>query len=92
MKDFIEISADNIIKEAKTEDSRFCDKQYIIYIDPNHSHRKIRVNTYYLPKGTKVSLCIYYDRGLCNTMEEYNRLPIEYIESQAYGSWMDGAR
>lgn len=91
MKDFIEISADNIIKESKTQIPRYCDKQYIIYIDPNNSHYKIRINTYYL-KGTTVSLCIHYDRGLCNTIEEYNRLPIEYIESQAYGSWMDGAR
>ena len=30
--------------------------------------------------------------GRCDTLEEYNKLFIEYIEEQAYGSWMDGAR
>ena len=53
---------------------------------------KIRVNTYYLPQEEKVRICTHYDRGLCDTLEEYEKLPIEYIEEQAYGSWMDGAR
>ncbi len=48
--------------------------------------------SYYLLQGEKVRLCTHYDRGLCDTLEEYDRLPIEYIEEQAYGSWMDGAR
>ena len=26
------------------------------------------------------------------TIEEYEKLDLKYIESQAYGSWMDGAR
>lgn len=87
MRDFIEISADNIIKE-----SRIGDKQYIVYISPAHFKEKIRINTYYLPQGTKVRLCTHYDRRLCNSLEEYHSLSPEYIESQAYGSWMDGAR
>ena len=33
-----------------------------------------------------------YDRGLCDAIEEYEKLNLKYIESQAYGSWMDGAR
>lgn len=37
-------------------------------------------------------LCKSYDRGLCDTIEEYEKLDLKYIESQAYGSWMDGAR
>ena len=35
---------------------------------------------------------MHYDRELCDTIEEYQNLSQEYIESQAYGSWMDGAR
>jgi hypothetical protein len=92
MNDFIEISIDNIIKESITENPDYCNKQYIIYINPNNSHKKIRINTYYLPQETKIKLCMHYDRGLCDTIEEYQSLSQEYIESQAYGSWMDGAR
>lgn len=91
-RDFIEIPADNIIKESKTENPNYCDKQYIVYISPGDSYKKIRVNTYYLPQGEKVRICTHYDRGLCDTVEKYDKLPIEYIEEQAYGSWMDGAR
>ncbi|MDE7293585.1 MAG: hypothetical protein K2N72_04085 [Oscillospiraceae bacterium] len=80
-----EIPAGNIIKESITKDH-----QYIIFINPNDS--KILVNTYYKMKGNKVSLCIPYTRKLCDTLEEYKHLSTEYIESEAYGSWMDGAR
>ena len=48
--------------------------------------------SYYLLQGEKVRLCTHYDRGLCETLEEYKSLPIDRIENQAYGSWMDGAR
>ena len=92
VSDFVEIPAENVIKESRTENPDYCDKQYIVYISPGDSRKKIRVNTDYLPQGEKVRLCTHYDRGLCNTLEEYNRLPVGYIEEQAYGSWMDGAR
>lgn len=88
--DFIEIPVGNIIKESKTE--KYWDKQYIIYISPGDPREKIRVNTYYIPQGEKVCICTHYDRGLCNTLEEYDKLSVEYIEEQVYGSWMDGAR
>ena len=88
VKGFIDISTDNIIKESITEIPGYCDKKYIVYISPYDTAKKIRINTYFLQQRTKVKLCIYYDRGLCDTLEEYNNLPIEYIESQAYGSWM----
>lgn len=82
---FTEIPVGNIIKESIAKGH-----QYIIFINPNDS--KILVNTYYKMKGNKVSLCILYTRKLCDTLEEYKRLSIEYIEGEAYGSWMDGAR
>ena len=77
---------------GKTQNPNYCDKQYIVYISPGDPRKKIRVNTYYLPQEEKVRICTHYDRGLCDTLEEYEKLPIEYIEEQAYGSWMDGAR
>ncbi len=90
--DFIEIPVDNIIKESKLEMPGWRDKQYIIYISLGDSRKKIHINTYYLLQGKKVQLCTHYDRELCDTLEEFNRLPVEYIKEQAYGSWMDGAR
>jgi hypothetical protein len=92
MSDFDEIPIDNVIARAQTTFKGYCDKQYIIYLNLESSGNKIRINTYYLEKNDKIMLCKYYDRGLCNTMEEYYNLDISYIESQAYGSWMDGAR
>ena len=49
-------------------------------------------------KGTRVgrvdgrNYIVQCSGGLCNTMDEYRNLDLKYIESQAYGSWMDGAR
>ncbi len=88
--DYIEIPVGNIIKESITKDPRWCDLKYIIYINPKDS--KILVNTDYEMKGNKVGLCIPYTRKLCDTLEEYKNLSIEYIESEAYGSYMDAAR
>lgn len=102
MKDFIDIPVSSILKESVTKIPKYCHKPYIVYRNSNHCNKKIRVNTYFyrikfpflgekfLPE--KMRLCVYYDRGLCDTFEEYNCLLIEYIEREAYGSWMDGAR
>lgn len=92
MDDFIKIGIENIIKESQTTDPRYCDKKYVIYYNKKEKREKIRINTYYYNDGKKIKLCRYYDRGLCNTMDEYKNLDLQYIESQAYGSWMDGAR
>lgn len=92
VSDFVHIPAENMIKESRTKNPDYCDKQYIVYISPCALSKKIRVNTYYLLQGDKVRICTHYDRGLCDTLEEYHKLPIEYVEEQAYGSWMDGAR
>ncbi|MDE7430015.1 MAG: hypothetical protein K2N00_12275 [Lachnospiraceae bacterium] len=48
VSDFVEIPADNIIKESRTETPGYCDKQYIVYMSLGDSRKKIRVNTYYL--------------------------------------------
>lgn len=92
MRNYIEIPADNVIMESKQEYDGIMDIPYIIYLSPDDVRWKIRINTYYLPQGATVKICVHYDRGLCKTMEEYNCLPISYIEEQAYGAWMDGAR
>lgn len=92
MIDFIKISLDNVMKEAQTTDPRYCDKKYVVYYNANEKGKKVRINTYYNVEGDGINLCKYYDRGLCDTIEEYKKLDQSYIESQAYGSWMDGAR
>lgn len=92
MSNYIELSIKNVLKESQTTFSGYCDTKYVIYINENDSRRKIRVNTYFKKYDDKISLCKYYDRGLCDTMEEYEKLDLHYIESQAYGAWMDGAR
>ena len=87
-----EISLEDIVKESITTKSGYYDKRYIIYINKNEKRQKVRVNTDYYRIGNAFKLCRHYDRGSCDSMEEYENLSLEYIESQAYGSWMDGAR
>ncbi len=90
MRDFIELPMDKIIKESQMTEKGFCDKKYVVYININDPRQKVRINTYYLKGNNAIKLCKYYDRGLCDTIEEYERLNIRYIEAQVYGSWMDG--
>ncbi len=92
MRDYIELPMDKIIKESQTTEKRFCDKKYVVYININDPKQKVHINTEYFKENNVIKLCKYYDRGLCDTVEEYERLNIRYIEAQAYGSWMDGAK
>lgn len=92
MNDFIKISLDKVIKEGQTTVSGYCDKKYVVYYNEKDKRQKIHINTYYFVKNNVIELCRYYDRWLCDTIEDYNKLDVNYIESQAYGSWMDGAR
>lgn len=92
MKDYIEIKEENILLNGKTH-KPWGEHRFIVYMSENNNRHRIRVNTdfYKISKGI-YKCCIYYDRGLCNTIDEFRKLPIEVIENQAYGSWMDGAR
>ena len=92
MDDFNTIPLDYVIKEAQTTDPKYCDKKYVVYYNIKEKGQTIHINTYYIVEGDVINLCKYYDRRLCDTIEEYKRLDESYIESQAYGSWMDGAR
>ena len=95
MSDFIEIPAENIIEESQTENPNYNNIHYIVYLNPADPRRKIHINAYYRPYGKKVRICRYYDRGLCDTLEEYQQLRSfsrNDIESQASGAYMDGAR
>lgn len=92
MSDFIELPIKNIIKESQTTSPGLCDRKYVVYLDKRNRGRKIRVNTCYIQNGGKIKLNRYYDRGLCDTIEEYEKLELRYIEGEAYGSYMDGAR
>lgn len=92
MSDFVKLPLDKVIKEGQTIEPRYCDKQYVVYFNAKEKRQKVRINTYYLKEDNVIKLCRYYDRGLCDTIEEYEKLDSRYIEEQAYGSWMDGAR
>lgn len=92
MSDFIELPIKNILKEGKTENIAYNNKEYIIYYDEVRESQKIRINAYYFKDKEAIRLCKYYDRGLCNTLAEYKSLKSDYIEEMAYGAYMDGAR
>lgn len=92
MENYIKLQMKNIITESQTIAPEYCDKKYVIYYNPEETRQKVRINTDYYQNENVMMLCKYYDRGLCDTVEEYEKLDLKYIESQAYGSWMDGAR
>lgn len=92
MSAFIEISIKNALKESETTNVAYNNKEYIIYYDISRENKRVRINTYYFKDKEKLRLCKHYDRGLCDTLEEYKGLKLDYIEEMAYGSWMDGAR
>ncbi len=92
MGNYIKLNLDNIIRESQTIAPEYCNKKYVIYYNPKENSQKVRINTDYYQNDNTMMLCKSYDRGLCDTMEEYEKLDLKYIESQAYGSWMDGAR
>ena len=83
---------ENILTKGQTIAPEYCDKKYVIYYNPKEARQKVRINTDYYQSDNTMMLCKFYDRGLCYTMEEYEKLDLKYIESQAYGSWMDGTR
>lgn len=86
--DFFEVSASAVLMQGVTHPPR-CDHAFIVYWNGGCIH----VNTYFrLTKKDVYTCCKYYDRKLCNTIEEYHALTADAIESQAYGSYMDGAR
>lgn len=92
MSSYIELPVSNVLKEGVTTKPELCDKKYVVYINKSDSRQKVRVNTDYLLYDDYIKLNMYYDRGLCDTIEQYHELDLPYIESQAYGAWMDGAR
>jgi len=92
MSDYITLSVECIIREARTTKPEYLDLKYVIYFDSTNRSKKVRVNTYYLCSGGKIQLCRYYDGGLCRTPEELEQLDLDYIEAQAYNAYMNGAR
>ena len=92
MGNYIKLQLENILTEGQTIAPEYCDKKYVIYYNPKETRQKVRINTNYYQNDNVMMLCKSYDRGLCDAIEEYEKLNLKYIESQAYGSWMDGAR
>lgn len=75
MSSFIEIPAENIIKESIAEISGYRDIPYVIYINPDDPRDKIRINTDFSQQGDTYEICRFYDRGLCNTIKELKKIP-----------------
>jgi hypothetical protein len=80
---FFQISEANIISRGISNGH-----EYIVYC----SDKGVNVNTDFKKIGKDMyNCCSYYDRKLCDTISKFEEMSKEKIESQAYGSWMDGA-
>lgn len=83
MNPYFEITEQNILFKGV-----IYEHEYIVYCINN----SVNVNTEYRMIGKGLyRCCIYYDRKLCDTISEFNGMDKNEIESQAYGSYMDGA-
>jgi hypothetical protein len=61
---------------------------YIVY----NEGQRVMVCSDFESVGNGMICCSYgYDRILCNSLEEYNKLTQEQIEMEAYQAWMTGA-
>lgn len=83
MQPYFKISEQNIISHGIANGH-----EYIVYC----LNKSVNVNTDFQIINGMYQCCAYYDRKLCNTIEEFYNMSQKKIESQAYGSWMDGAR
>ncbi len=88
LSDYFTIHRNKVIETGMTTPPRGR-HEYIIY---ETKTGEIRVNTYFRIKDDQYKCCRYYDRHIADSYEEYKKLSHDIIESQAYGSWMDGAR
>ncbi len=80
---YFQISEQNIILRGSVYGHN-----YIVYC----LNQSVNVNTYYKNVGKDLyDCCAYYDRKLCRTVSEFQKMSKERIEAQAYNSWMDGA-
>jgi len=91
MEAFIKIPKKSILFEGVTTDPKFCECGYVVYRNDND---EIHVNTFYKQSETEtaIEVCRHYDRKLCDSSGEYERIDKTDVEGQAYGSYMDGAR
>ncbi len=95
MNDYIELPVKNILKESRTTKPGLCNIRYVVYFDPSRAGKAVHVNTDYKIQGNIIKMNKYYDRSLCETPEQFKLLEKtrgDYIEGQAYNSYMDGAR
>ena len=86
------VPVEDVILSGITTNPQYCHKEFIIYISRQPDCKGIWVNTYYKLEDGVYNCCTYYSRRICNSIEEFTMQTIGYIESLAYGAWMDGAR
>ncbi len=83
---YFKIPEENILMFSSTREHSF-----IVYI--NICKGDIRVNADFRKSDDgKYICCSFYDRPLCNTVSNFEKMTTEEIENQAYGAYMDGAR
>ena len=68
MASYIKIKRENIILHGITHNP-WGEHRFIVY---RNKDKQIRINTdYYKIKDGIYECCVYYDRGLCHTIEEF---------------------
>ncbi len=91
-RNYVTVKKENIITSGVTVES-FGKHRYIVYVSPKDTNWKVHINSdFYEDDGGNYICCLFYDRRLCRTIEEFGSITAEEIESQAYGAYMDGAR
>ncbi|MDE5855111.1 MAG: hypothetical protein K2H19_08640, partial [Ruminococcus sp.] len=88
----IKVPKNNIIMQGITH-YPWSSHRFIVYFHEYKNEMHIDVNAYFHETENGFYECLmYYNRHLCNNLEELRQMTFDDIERQAYGAYMDGAR
>ena len=91
--DYNSIPGESIILKGTIQNVHLGSHRYIIYHNENGQKNKICICAdFWCDDDGTYGIEPAYSRGLCDTIEEFEKFTMAEIESDAYGAWMDGAR
>lgn len=89
----ISIPGESIILRGIIQNIHLGSHMYIVYHNETDQKTKICIcSDFWCNDDGTYGVEPAYTRGLCDTIEEFEKLTMAEIESDAYGAWMDGAR
>lgn len=81
-----------VIKTGVTTLPGYADRKYAVYLDPSDLRWQVRIATEYEVRHGMLVFDPAFESGLCATVGEWEAMPRDVLDRQAYNTWMCGAR